>query len=302
MIINLISQYALIVILMKSSSAIMVLALIAIIATIPYISAQSTPGLQSGNRTYVSMQEPYNATIYSNSTVDLGRVGPGQTFYITISSETQNQTGAVFNLGWNQLVATGTPYGWISENSSLNTKTLSVRIKPSPNATNGTYSFYLTAINSGNYSKLGAVKFKVSINVTTNVFSLSVNPKIITTGPGEPGDVYVNITNTGVSDVPFEISALGLPEWNLTQTVIAPHNTTREFAYPIYVYEPGSYNVRIHVYSEASDLIYKDSNITLIAKPGLLNDFSAIGKGTLIFPIIYEPEYAVLYLISRIHL
>lgn len=253
----------------------------------------------TAHSSYVNVLEPYNITIYNNSILYLGRDGPGQSFYITISSQTVNSTGASFPLGWNELLASDVPSGWIAENSALYNRQLSVRITPAPNTPNGTYSFNLSAVNVGNYSKLGTARFRVFINITTKVFNTEVGPKTIIAGPGEPEDVNINITNTGVSDVPFEISAYGLPEWNLTQTVIAPHNTSRDFVYPIYVYEPGSYQVRVHVFSEASNLIYQDTNITLVAAPSLLNDYSAIGKGTLAFPIVYEPAYAVMYLISR---
>jgi hypothetical protein len=248
----------------------------------------------------VTILEPFNATVTQGGSVLLGKVGPGQTFYITISATTTNATGVTFSRGWNKLVATGVPQGWIVENSSLNGADLSVKIDPSPNAQNGTYTFNLTAINLGNYSHLGAVQFQALINVTPDVFNLQISPTNISTGPGQPASIYVTINNTGVSDSPFMIAMAGLPAWNATRPVIALHHTTETFAYPVYENEPGTYRAQLNVSSGSSPLVYKRSNVTLVIQESLINDYRAVGQGAVAFPIIYQPVYAVMYLISKL--
>ncbi len=255
--------------------------------------------VSSAGATYVSVIEPYNVTIQQNGSVLLGKVGPGQTFYITISAATTNATGAVFSRGWNKLVATGVPQGWIVQNSSLNGADLSLKVDPSPNAQNGTYSFNLTAINTGNYSKLGSLSFTALINVTPDVFVLQVSPVNVSTGPGQPVPLYITINNTGVSDNPFVITMTGLPAWNATETVIALHHTTGVFTYPIYEGSPGVYKAQINVSSGSSPLVYKKGNVTLTIQASLLNDFNAVGQGAIGFPVILQPVYAVMYLIGR---
>lgn len=247
---------------------------------------------------YVNIVSPYNYTVYSNGTVALGNVGPGQTFYVTISAATTNQTGSLLNYGWNKLVATGLPAGWIVQNSSLNNQFLSTEITVAPREPDGTYSFSLTAINLGNYSKIGALEFTVAVNVTPNVLKLGASPNVLRAGPGQPAEVSVMINNTGVSDTPFVISLSGLPSWNETYTVIALHRTTGTFRYPVYENEPGVYNIKLHVNSTASPLISKESNLTLIVGASLENDYSAIGQGVPLFPMVYEPAYAVMYFIG----
>ena len=249
---------------------------------------------------YVNVISPYNATIHNNGTIYLGKVGPGQTFYITISSTAFNKTGSPINRGWNELVASGVQKGWVVQNSSLYTSALSVSIKPSPYALNGTYSFYVTAVNIGNYSKLGTVSFRAYVNVTPNVFRLNVSPKVVDVGSGEPANLYISINNTGVSANPFSIGLRGLPAWNTTETVFALHDARRVFPYPVYELTPGVYHLDVHVDSVASPLVYKDSNVTLVVKQSLLNDYSAIGQGTMLFPAVNAPAYAVMYLISLI--
>jgi hypothetical protein len=252
----------------------------------------------TASATYVNIIEPYNATVGNNGSVYLGKVGPGQTFFVTVSASTTNSSGSMMDLGWNKLVVTGIPQGWLAQNSSLYNPTLSAKITVAPNASNGTYVFNLTAINVGNYSGLGHVSFKAYANVTPDVFVLDVHPTSISTGPGEPASIYVQINNTGVSDSPFVISAQDLPGVNSTQTVIALHSTTQQFVYGVYENEPGVYNMKLRVSSLASPRVYKETDIALRVAASLPNDYEALGQGVLAFPIIYEPAYAVMYLIS----
>lgn len=247
---------------------------------------------------YVNMVSPYNYTVGVNGTVQLGSVGPGQTFYVTISAATTNASGSMLSLGWNKLVATNLPAGWIAQNSSLNNRFLSTEITVAPREPNGTYSFNLTAINLGNYSRIGALKFTMLVNVTPNVLKLSASPTLLKTGPGQPAEVSVTINNTGVSDTPFVIDLGGLPAWNTSKTVIALHHTASTFQYPVYNNEPGVYRLKLYVNSTASPLISKESNLTLVIGASVRNDYSAIGQGVPLFPIVYEPAYAVMYFIG----
>ena len=247
---------------------------------------------------YVNITEPFNATIQPNGSIYLGKVGPGQTFYVTISAATTNNTGSSVGIGWDELLATSLPPGWLAQNSSLYITTPSVKIAVAPDASNGTYAFNLTAINIGNYSKLSNLRFTAYVNVTPDVFALQVVPSTISAAPGVPADIYVDINNTGVSDSPFNITVHGLPAWNSSSTVIALHHTVGTFIYPVYENEPGQYNVQLYVSSIASPLIFKQSNITLVTKASIANDYSALGQGALAFPILYAPVYAVMYLIS----
>lgn len=250
------------------------------------------------NAAYVKILEPYNATLENNGTIYLGKVGPGQTFYVTISAATTNSSGTLLNFGWNKFVVSDLSENWIAANSSLNNPILSVKITVAPDAQTGKYKFNLTAINLGNYSKLGNLKFQAYVNVTPDVFGLYATPVDIRTGPGQPVSIYISINNTGVSDSPFLINVFGLPSWNRNLTVIALHNTADTFIYPVYQNEPGVYQMSVYVTSVSSPLIYKQINATLTVKASVPNDYAALGQGALAFPIIYEPVYAIMYLIS----
>ncbi len=264
-----------------------------IIAFIATVAALAVPA----GAAYVNITSPFNYSVTNNGTIALGNVGPGQTFYVTISSVTSNGT-FTFDRGWNKLTASNLPAGWIVENSSLNNQALSAEITVAPTAPDGQYIFNITAINLGNYSKLGSLSFTAEVNVTPNVFKLSTSPSVLKAGPGQPAEIQVTINNTGVSDSPFVVSLGGIPAWNTTDTVIALHHTTGRFLYPVYENEPGVYNIKLYVNSTASPLISKESNLTLVVGASLTNDYSAIGEGTPLFPITYEPAYAVMYFIG----
>ena len=249
------------------------------------------------NAAFVNVIEPYNITVQNNSSIFIGKAGPGQTFYLTISATTKNSTNYTIDLGWNKLVASYIPSGWIAQNSSLYAQYPSVKITVAPYAVDGIYRFNLTAVNVGNYSRLGSVEFQVYVNVTPDVFKLKATPSSLGAGIGQPARIYVHINNTGVSDSPFVIGMKGLPAWDNNVTVIALHHTEQGFVYPIYVDEPGVYRTTLRVSSVSSPLIYQQSNITLTVGASIPNDYAALGEGTPMFPVIYEPVYAVMYLI-----
>ncbi|MEM0154299.1 MAG: hypothetical protein QW814_00485 [Methanothrix sp.] len=249
--------------------------------------------------TYVNITEPYNATVTNNGSIYLGKAGPGQTFSITVSALTTNGTGSVFSRGWNKLVVTGYPNGWIVKNSALYRSTLTVDITPSPEASNGTYKLALSAVNIGNYSKIGSLNFVAYVNITPNVFKMSVAPEKVYGSPGEPKSIAVTINNTGVSDSPFVINVSGIQGVQFEpETVIALHHTSETFKYAIFARTPGQYSPTVNVSSLESPLVRKSVGIKLNIKPSLLDDYYAIGQGSPIFPIIYEPSYVLMYVIG----
>ncbi|MEM0201884.1 MAG: hypothetical protein QXR73_01775, partial [Candidatus Micrarchaeaceae archaeon] len=177
---------------------------------------------------------------------------------------------------------------------------LSVKITAAPSAQNGTYQFYIKAINTGNYSKIGNLTFRALVNVTPNVFSLIVSPTNFSVGPGQPANIHIMINNTGVSDSPFAIAVYGAPAWNQQEIIIAPHSTSKVFTYRIYEDEPGIYHLHMQVNSSVSPLVGKVVPISMLVKASVPNDYQAIGQGAIAFPVIYAPAYSVMYLIDEI--
>ncbi|MDE1845841.1 MAG: hypothetical protein KGH53_00970 [Candidatus Micrarchaeota archaeon] len=249
---------------------------------------------------YLQITGPITGTLYNNGSIYLGKVGPGESFYLLASATTANSSGKVINIGWNRFAAISLPAGWSAQASPLYENPMKLKITTAPNTRNGTYSMTLRAVNVGNYSGIGNLTFTALVNVTTNVFTPSVTPTKFNVGTGQPYNLQININNTGISDDPFVINAKGLAGWNVTDPVIALHSTTSSFVYPVFVNVPGVYNYNITVNSGTSTLISKSFPITMTAQASLLNDYGAVGQGVVLSPIIYEPTYAVMLLVNYI--
>lgn len=249
---------------------------------------------------YLQILGPINATLGKNGTIFLGKVGPGESFYILASATTTNATGTVVNIGWDTLTAVNLPVGWSAQSPPLYGNPMKMKVNVAPNAQNGTYKLIVRAVNVGNYSKLGNLTFTAYVNVTTNVFNLVVQPTILNVGIGQPTNLNIAINNTGASDDPFVITATGLPAWNVSQTAIALHSTKNSFIYPVYENTPGVYTFNLSVAATTSPLVSKKYPITMNVKESLFNDYSAIGEGVVLSPAIYEPVYALMQFLNSV--
>ncbi len=252
--------------------------------------------------TYLAVQAPLNATLYNGGSVYLGKVGPGESFYISAGSATVNASGSyVGPIGWDTLTANNLPAGWSAQASPLYENPMKMKVTVASYTPNGAYSFQIKALNVQNYSRIGNLTATVYMNVTTNVFNLNVNPLRIYAGIGQPTELYVTINNTGISDDPFVISAHSLPAWNITDQVISLHSRTNTFTYPIFLSEPGAYNFNLTVSSSTSPLIRQSYPITFDVNESLYNDYKAIDQGAVLSPIILEPAYALMSLVSYLY-
>ncbi len=257
--------------------------------------------MSSVSATYLIVQGPVSGLLYQGGNITLGKVGPGESIYILASAATQNRSGTIVNLGWDTINATSLPSGWSAQASPLYENPMKMKITVSPNTPLGTYVMTITAVNVGNYSRLGNLTFNAYINVTNDVFSAQVSPVTLVAGPGQPVDIQVVINNTGASDDPFLINARGLPAWNVPFEVIATHSKLNTFLYPVYMNQSGIYHFNLTVNSTTSPHLRQTFPITLTAQASVINDFSATGEGVLLSPIIYEPAYSFMLLISDVY-
>ena len=260
-----------------------------ILAILPII------GLASA--TYVSVQGPVTANLTNNGFIYLGKVGPGESFYILASATTTNASGSLVNIGWDQLEAINLPSGWSQQASPLYENPMKLKIS-APYNTTGKYNLTIRAVNVGNYSKLGNLTFTAQVLVTKDVFNISVSPTQISSGVGKPADINITVVNTGIVDEPLNISAQGLPAWNYSEDVIALHSHTTSFVYPVYVNEPGVYPFNLTITSATGNLIERAYPINFNVLVNLYSDYSAIGQGVILSPVIFEPVYAIDYLLS----
>ena len=171
---------------------------------------------------YLVVEGPVSSLVYGNGTLALGKIGPGESFYVLASATTANASGAIINIGWDTLEAVRLPPGWASQASPAYENPMKLKVTVAPNATNGTYTMVLRAVNIGNYSRLGNLTFNASIRVTPNVFMTNVTPVTLVAGVGQPSNLRIVINNTGASDDPFILNAQGIPGWYQPMFIIAP--------------------------------------------------------------------------------
>lgn len=244
---------------------------------------------------------PTSAVLTNNQGVYLGKVGPGESFYVLASASTPNATGYVVNIGWDQLNATNLPPGWQSQSSLLYENPMKIKITVPTDAAIGSYNLTLHAVNTQNYSKLGNITVYAHVNVTPYVFSVKVQPNVIQSGVNQPTNIYVTINNTGISDYPFSINLQGLPAWNVTDQVVALHLTQSAYVYPIYVAEAGKYRFNLTVSSTTNPSLAIAFPMNLTARSSLLNDYSAVGQGVTLSPVIFDPTYEVMLFLSYLY-
>lgn len=249
--------------------------------------------------TYLQIQGPVSpGPLPNNGSIYLGKIGPGESFYVLASATTTNQTGTTINIGWDKLEALNLPVGWSSDPSLLYANPMKMKVTVAPNAANGTYEFGIRAVNVGNYSKLGNLTVNAYVNVTPDVFTSNVTPTRVVVGVGQPINLDIMINNTGASDDPFLINAYGLPAWDVPVKVIAMHSTKNNYVYPVFVNESGVYDFNLTINSTTSQLIRKSYPIQLVAQSSVITDYGATGQGVVLSPIIYEPAYALMLLIK----
>jgi hypothetical protein len=253
------------------------------------------------NAMYLNVTGPVAGTLTNNQGLFLGNIGPGQSFYVSASATTTNESGLLVNIGWDRMEAINLPQGWSAQPSPLYENPMKIKITVAPHAAYGIYNITIKAINIQNYSKLGNITVNAYVNVTPNVFRLSVNPTNISSGINEPTNLYVTINNTGISDDPFDINLYGLPAWNLSDQVVALHSTSSSYVYPVFVSTPGTYQFNLTVSSTTNPLISRSYLISLVAQPNLLNDYSAVGQGVVLSPIVFGPSYEFMLLLSYLY-
>lgn len=253
------------------------------------------------NATYLQVSGPVSGFLHQNDSIQLGKVAPGESFYVLASATTTNVSGAEINIGWDTLKAINLPAGWSAQASPLYENPMKLKITVAPTAADGTYKIVLRAVNIGNYSKLGNLTVNAYINVTLDVLSTNVTPLKLVTGVGQPVNLNIFINNTGASNDPFLINAEGLPAWNSPYEVITKHGTVSKFLYPVFLNEPGVYSFNLTINSTTSPLIHNTYRAQLVVESSVLNDYSATGQGLLLSPLIYEPSYAFMLLLNDIY-
>ncbi|BCS90722.1 MAG: hypothetical protein ARM1_0179 [Candidatus Micrarchaeota archaeon] len=248
---------------------------------------------------YVKMIEPYQHTFYiNNSSFNLTKVGPGQSFVVVINSSS-NINNTLYNYVWTQLIVKDYPEGWKVQNSATDAKLLQAEIIASPNATPGRYKITLEATNIGNFFHTGNFTFNLYVNVSNNVFNITTDKTLYYTYPNYTINIPIKISNLGVSDTPFYISSNLSNSYN--ETYIVLHNSSKTVNYTIRLAKPGIYKVNLTVGAINSNNIKKSFNVKVLVYQTFGYDMNITSDSYFITPYTAIAPYSIIYTLYYIY-
>ncbi len=248
----------------------------------------------------VKLLEPYPQIVDNGDVIDLGYIGPGQTFSIMIS--TKVDYGGIYNLGgnWDHLYSIDLPDGWTASKSSFGPK-LKINVKAPPDVKEGIYNLTFVVEDDGHQEEIGdKLVFQGQIEVKKNLVNLKVAPAEQTVSAGSPARFKIMIENPSTASEVFTVRAKGVPGWNLERDVFIPFRGSTEFYYEIVNYEEDSIPVTIEVVSHSSPQIRDESKIQLITKSDPFYDLLSTNNGLLLYPPMEFLLYGSYQLIASI--
>ncbi|MHA1859557.1 MAG: COG1470 family protein [Candidatus Asgardarchaeia archaeon] len=236
--------------------------------------------------------EPTPMVVKEGYTVDVGDVGPGQTFSIMISTRV-DEGGRYGNGGnWDRLETYDLPSGWVSTFSEYGPQ-LKIHIRVSPDALPGDYIVHVRVIDEGDIDGIGPVlAFNVKVHVTTDVVDVHVEPSEQVVGAGQPARYFITIHNKGYASDRFKVEARGVSGWRYYRDVFVPRRETYVVSYEIVNDEEEVLSPEIVVTSYSSPRIQRKLKVGLVIHSDPTQDARALRNGMLLFPfpevLIYD--------------
>ncbi len=249
----------------------------------------------------VSMVSPVSTQIEQGSVIEVGNVGPGQTFAVLV--EPKVATGGRFGLGgaYDQLRASSLPYGWASTPSKLYSNPLQADITVPKDAPDGEYDVELTLWDEAGDLGLGEdVAFTVHVTVTRDVMDMKVEPASLTVGAEQPARYTITILNKGIANDVFLVGSNGVRNWEFRRSIYIPSGTSKTISYEVVGSEEADYKIKIWARSSSSDSIFSEQDASLRVDTSLFSDYRAVNHGVLLFPLTSAPFYFVVGLLSNL--
>lgn len=248
----------------------------------------------------LNIVEPLSKTINQGEVIQLGPIGPGQTVFISINPEVT--TGGKFGFGGQYDIASvvSTPKNWKYKDSKINGKPLQIEITADKFAEDGSYLSKIKVADEDGGEKLEDFIFNVNVTINRDVMGVSIEPKKVSVGPGQPARYAITVTNKGTTSDVFEVNSTGVGKWGFKKFVYVPPKSTKMFYYEITENEEETYTPTIKVTSTSSPLIHSEEKVTFSVSSDLFSDYKATNHGTLVFPLFEMPIYALSGLISNL--
>jgi len=237
-------------------------------------------------------------TLFEGEQVEYGSVGPGQTFIVQIEPIVWASDGEFLGQ-WDISQAASLPDGWSTKPSKIYDNPLVVEITVEPNAPEGEYLIPIIVTDEKGQENIGnEISFDVLVNVRHDVLDMSVAPKSIEVGAGQPAIFKVTLTNLGSAKDVLSIRASGVKGWELERKIYLQPATQKSFTYEVVGNDEASYGVTFSAVSDSSELIHDEENVALFVHTSLISDYKATSHGVLLFPIISTPIYSIAGLIG----
>ena len=240
----------------------------------------------------VSILSPVSGPISDGSQVSIGVVGPGQTFALSVDPRVS--TGGKYGLGgaYDQMFATGLPYGWSSTPSKLYADPLQVEVTVPKDAQDGQYIVAYTLWDEAGSEGLGRnISFTANVQVSRDVMSMHVEPAYLSVGAGQPARYAITILNKGIANDIFTVGSSGVHDWEFSRSIYLPSGTSKTINYEVVGNDEADYNVKIYAQSSSSDMISSESDVGLRVNTDLFSDYRAVNHGVLLFPLTEAPLY-----------
>jgi hypothetical protein len=251
---------------------------------------------------YAEVLEPIEKNVTNGENVYLGKIGPGQTLYITVYGKAR--TGGKFGKGgtWQILRVVSVPDGWEGYNSKEMATYMQATIKPAKDAKDGRYTIAMRLEeDETKQQELGNVAFFVTVDVDKSVLSYNVIDKDLEVGVGQPARVRIKIANAGKASDVVEISSEGIamPEDLKKKSVYVPAGKEISTYYEFISEEEKRYEPILKITPASSGLMSYEEKLNITVKSNLIGDIKATKNGILLFPSILDTFYSLIALIGK---
>ena len=244
---------------------------------------------------------PVSAQIEPGLEIQVGNVGPGQTFAIV--ADPKVSTGGKYGIGgaYDRMAVSSLPFGWSSTPSKLYATPLQADITVPKDAADGEYELQLTLWDEAGSEGLGGnITFTAKVLVSRDVMDMKVEPASLDVGAGQPARYAITILNKGIANDIFTVGSLGVRNWEFQRSVYIPSGTSKSLTYEVVGNDESDYSVKIWARSASSDQIYAETPVQLHVYTDLFSDYRATNRGVLLFPLTEAPIYFVVGLLSNL--
>ncbi len=240
----------------------------------------------------IQLVAPVEGIMEANSTIDLGKVQPGETIILRISTSSGSEER------WENAIVKkdSLPENWAAKDSAEGEKTLAVEISVPENAHQELYNFSVELSNPR--TRITPEKINLRVLVEEGLVISSVNSNTLTTNVGEEASFQIILDNDSVASHKVRISS-SLPEswFGAEEIELKPKEKVNiDLGVTPHVYGAKGFTFSVTSLENGKNL--GDFDMQLRARPSLLGKFSVANEGLPFFTFSLLPQYLINALLS----